>query len=66
MATAAEEWMIQAGEELEDNEDAVFALILRFMVRAMYDVGQDLLDALPPPGDLTRELVYAGCAMNSC
>jgi len=60
MATAAEEWMTQAGEELEENEDAVFALILRFMVRAMYDVGQDLLDELPPPGDLTRELVYAG------
>lgn len=58
MATA-EEWMIEAGDELEENEEAVFALILAFMVRALYEISQELLNKLPPEGDLTRELAYA-------
>lgn len=58
MATA-EEWVQEAGDELIENEDAVFALILSFMVKALYDISQELIRKLPDEGDLTRELVYA-------
>lgn len=59
MATA-EEWMTQAGDELGENEEAVFALILAFMVQALYEISQQLLRELPDAGDLTRELAYSG------